>query len=338
MSLQIMRKEQSLERSSRAMPTSTPKNGKLKVLIPYDGSESSDTALDNLRRAGLPQGLEALIAVTQVWLPLSPYEITHAVSARRMKLLTSGMSSFVPALREHEEQRVLSVEADRRIRSIFPSGTVKTEVMQEMAVAGEILRKVKSWGAELVILGAKTSPSPQITDYVGPALKVARDAPCSVRIARASDRNGDAPVHILIGVDESDSTDRVVQAVAERIWPVGSKGSLVAVRKSGPRDPVREVEAGLAFERQADRLRATGLEVSIGIKYGQPQDVLLQEGRDLSADCIFIDSHGSGRRQSDGSDRRGLGKAAEAILLGAHCSVEIVRSTNLPEQHVKPAA
>jgi nucleotide-binding universal stress UspA family protein len=338
MSSQIIRNEVSFERSSRAMPTSALKNGKLKVFIPYDGSESAETALDNLKRAGLPPQLEALVAVTHVWLPLSPYEITHAVSARRMKLLTSGMSSFVPALRDHEEQRVLSLEADRRIRSVFPSGTVKTEVMQEMAVASEILRKVKSWGAELIILGAKTSPSPHITDYVGPALKVARDAPCSVRIARRCDRNGDAPVQILIGVDESDSIDQVVQAVAERFWPAGSEASIVAVRKSGPRDPVGELETGVALERQADRLRMTGLEVSVGIKYGQPEDVLLREARDLSADCIFIDSHGLGRRQSDGSEIRGLGKAVEAIVLGAHCSVEIVRSKNWTEQYLKPAA
>src|ERR1051326_795013 len=36
MSLQIMRNEQSLEHSSRATPTSTLKNEKLKVFIPYD--------------------------------------------------------------------------------------------------------------------------------------------------------------------------------------------------------------------------------------------------------------------------------------------------------------
>jgi nucleotide-binding universal stress UspA family protein len=333
-----MRNEQNLQRSSRAMPTSALKNGKLKVFIPYDGSESSETALDNLTRAGLPQEIEALVAVTQVWLPLSPYEITHAVSARRMKLLTSGMSSFAPALREYEEQRVLSLEAERRISSIFPSGTVKTEVMQEMAVASEILRKVKSWGAELIILGAKTSPSPQITDYAGPALRIARDAPCSIRIARLSDRNGDAPVQILIGVDESNSNDLVVQAVAKRFWPVGSKASLVAVRKSGPLDPGWQSETGQALERQADSLRATGLEVSIGIRYGQPEDVLLREARALSADCIFIKSHGLGSRQSDGSDCRGLGKAGEAILLGAHCSVEIVRSKNLTGPYLQPAA
>ena len=339
MSFQIIKNEQSIERSSRAMHRAPLKNGKLKVLIPYDGSDSADMALSNLKRAGLPQELEALVAVMHVWLPLSPYEITRAVSARRMKLLTSGISSFAPALRDYEEQRVLSLEAGRRVRSIFPSGTVRTEAMQEMAaVASEILRKAKSWRAELIILGSQSSPSPHITDYAGPALRVAQDAHCSVRIARASDRKGEAPIQILIGVDESDSTDRVVRAVAERSWPAGSEASFVAVRKSGPRDLVRDSKTGLVLERLADRLRAIGLEVSIAIKYGQPEDVLLQEARELSFDCIFIDSHVLDRRQGDGFDRRRLGTVAEALVLGAHCSVEVVRPKKLTDQYLEPAA
>ena len=56
MSLQIIRNERSLVGPSHALPTSLLKTGKLKVFIPYDGSESSDTALDDLRRAGLPAG------------------------------------------------------------------------------------------------------------------------------------------------------------------------------------------------------------------------------------------------------------------------------------------
>ena len=70
----------------------------IKVLIPYDGSESGEMALDDLRRAGLPQALDTIVAVINVWLPLSPYEITRAVSARRMKVLIAGASSFAPAL------------------------------------------------------------------------------------------------------------------------------------------------------------------------------------------------------------------------------------------------
>lgn len=111
---------QGYEPSSRAASTVLqPKQ--LKVLIPYDGSDRAEAALQDLERAGLPATFEALIAVTEVWLPSSPYEITRAVDARRLKLLTSGMSSFAPAMRDCEEQRVLSLEADRRVRSMFPA-------------------------------------------------------------------------------------------------------------------------------------------------------------------------------------------------------------------------
>src|SRR3712207_8455844 len=36
-------------------------NGRMKVLIAYDGSAYADAALDDLRRAGLPREAEALI-------------------------------------------------------------------------------------------------------------------------------------------------------------------------------------------------------------------------------------------------------------------------------------
>ena len=169
MSLQIAKNEQSFARPSHASAQHQDKS--IKVLIPYDGSESAETALADLRRSGLPHRLDVIVAVTNVWLPLSPYEITRAVSARRMRVLTAGAASFVPALKDYEEKRVLSLEAERRISSIFPSATVRAEAMQDTAsVASEILRKAKQWGAELIIVGSKSTPSPHITDYAGPAV------------------------------------------------------------------------------------------------------------------------------------------------------------------------
>jgi nucleotide-binding universal stress UspA family protein len=189
----------------------------IKVLIPYDGSESAEAALNDLSRAGLPQTLDAIVAVTGVWLPLSPYEITRAVNARRMMALTAGASSFAPASRDDEEEKVLSVEAERRLSSMFPSGTVRAESIEHRAtVANEILRKAKQWGAELIVVGSNPSPSPHITDYAGPALKVAREAHCSVRIARASGRNDECPTRIIIGLDRFTSMAGVVDAVANR--------------------------------------------------------------------------------------------------------------------------
>lgn len=94
----------------------------------------------------------------------------------------------------------------------------------------------------------------------------------------------------------------------------------------------------LTLEQSAEELRAIGLRVSTAVKEGQPQDVLLREARELSADCIFIDSQGLKPSLGDGFDQRGLGKAAVALILGAHCSVEVVRPKNLIDQYLKPAA
>jgi len=338
MSLQIAKNEQSLARS-HGISDAEDQDKSIKVLIPYDGSKCAEIALNDLRRAGLPQALDAIVAVTTVWLPMSPYEITRAVSARRMRVLTAGAASFVPALRDHEEQRVLSLEAERRISSIFPSGTVRAETMQDTAtVANEILRKAKHWGAELIIVGSNTSPSPHITDYAGPALKVAREAHCSVRIARPSDRKDDRPIRMIIGVSGSASAAHVIDAVADRVWPQGSGISLVAVRKEGPRDPRRDAEITVRLDAAAKTLRAKGLTVSIAIRDGKPQDVLLHEARKLAADCVFIDSGGLSHELDRSYDRQGLGKVAEALALGAHCSVEIVRAQNFGGPYLKPAA
>jgi nucleotide-binding universal stress UspA family protein len=249
------------------------------------------------------------------------------------------VSTFAPALRDYEEQRVLLQVGERRIRSNFPSANVRAEVMEDTAlVANEIIRKAKNWGAELIIVGSKTSPSPQITDYTGPAVKLAREAHCSVRIARASARSVDSSTRIIIGVDKSGSVPQVVRSVADRVWPQGSEARLVAVRKGGPRDPKKDSETTLVLAQSAEELRATGLRVSTAIVDGQAQDALLQEAREFSADCIFIDSRGLTHELGNGVNRPGLGKVAEALALGAHCSVEIVRVKNLTDRYLEPAA
>ena len=336
MSAPITKNVQRWEGSSHTKHPGVGQAIRTRVIIPYDGSENAEAALDTLNTAGLPPDLEVLVAVTHVWLPLSPYDITRAVSARRMKVLTAGASSFVPALRDYEEQRVLSLEAEKRIGAMFPFGNIKAEGLHDVpSVANEIVGKAKTWGAELIIIGSNPSPSPHINDYAGPALKVAQNAHCSVRIARASDREDESPVRIVIGVQEIRSGAEVIQAVASRSWPAGSEAAIVMV-KSGPRDAAKDSEVALVLEQLAKKLRAVGLKVLTVIGNGQAEEVLLQEARTFSADCIFIDSQGHGL--DDGSDGFGLSKVAQALILGAHCSVEVVRARDLNDQNFKSAA
>ena len=336
MSAPISKNVRTWERPLPAKELALGRPTRTKVLIPYDGSENAEAALATLTKMGLPPELHVLVAVTNVWLPLSPYDITRAVSARRMKVLTAGVSSFVPALRDYEEQRVLSLEAEKRISALFPLGNIRAEGLHDAAtVTNEILHKAKDWGAELIVVGANPSPSPQINDYAGPALKVAQDAHCSVRIARTSDRVDESSVRIVIGVQEVHAAASVVQAVAARTWPAGSEATLVMV-KSGPRDATKDSEDALVLEQMSEGLRSVGLKISTAIRNGQAQNVLLQEARSFSADCIFIDARG--HNLDDELDRLEFGKVAQALVLGAHCSVEVVRAKHLDDQDFKSAA
>ncbi len=321
------------ERRKATVPTTSAQQTKLRVLIPYDGSETAEAALKDLSSAGLPRELDALIAVTQVWLPSSPYEIASAVSARRLKLLTSGLSSYAPALQEHEELRVLSLEAERRLRSIFPEGRVKTEAIQETAAMVQaILERAKRWGAELIVLGSKTAPSSHISDYAEPALRVAQDAHCSVRIARPSARKTDSAKQVLIFVDESSASQDVVNAVGERIWPTGTFAKIVMTRKPGPRHVTRDEEAEQVLNILADTLRAKGLRVSVEIVDGQSKEVLLQKSKGSAVGCVFVDPH------HGDVDANGLSAGAKALIVGAQCSVEVVRSNSSNDQYLKPVA
>jgi nucleotide-binding universal stress UspA family protein len=323
------------ERTHATAPGASAQEKKLRVLIPYDGSETAEATLKDLSNVGLPPELDALITVTQVCLPSSPYEITRAVSARRLKLLTSGLSSYVPALQEDEEQRVLSLEAERRLRSMFPKGRVQTEAIEDTAaVVQAILRKAERWGAELIILGSKTSPSSLITDYAGPALRVAQDAHCSVRIARPSDQKAEAAIQIVICVDESSSSHDVVNAVGARIWPTGTVANMVMTRKPGPRHVTSDGEVTQVIDSLADTLRSKGLTVSVEIVDGQSKEVLLQKSRESSVGCVFVDPH-HGEGDVDAS---GLSAGVKALIVGAQCSVEVVRANSSNDRYLKPAA
>ena len=352
--MQVTNNNGGLERSPQALPNALRESKRTKVLVPYDGSENAEVALADLRIAGLPEDLEAFVAVTDVWLPASPYEITRAVSARRMMLLTSGVSSFVPALRNQEEQRVLLAEARHHLQSIFPFATVRSEALSDTAaVTSAMLSKAERWGANLITIGSKRSPSPHISDFAGAALRVAAKSHCSVRFARPSSRIPGSPVRIIIGIDGSKGMPQAVQSIAQRVWPKASQVRVVLVHQRSPQiaiaKPVGSIGStagddgnrGLnatCVEEVTTELRAAGLIVSTVVKSGVPQDLLMQEAREWEADCVYVDAQGFGPSVGGRFNGSGLSTFAEAVALGAHCSVEVVRAETDGHQFLMPAA
>jgi len=324
---------------------------KMKVLIVYDGSENAEIALDDLNRAGLPRGVQTLALVTDVCLPSSPEDINRAVADRRMMVLKSGVSSFVPALRDVEEERAMSQKIERHLRSRFPVGEVKSEVLSARNSIGRgTVRRAEAWGADLIVIGSKMSPSPHITDYCGAAVEIAAQSHCSARIARPSNAVGGVPVRIVIGVDGSPDTNNCFRAAAQRSWPKGSEARVVVVPKPGPGldmfpstvastlDGRRRTLAATIIEQGVEELRASGLKVSVATTEHLPLDVLIEEAREWGANCLFVDALGFSRRAERNNGSPSVSNVVKALAMGAPCSVEIVRGKSVPQEFLSPAA
>jgi hypothetical protein len=105
-------------------------------------------------------------------------------------------------------------------------------------------------------------------------------------------------------------------------------------RKPGPLHVRKDADAAQVLNTWADRLRAKSLEVSVDIVDGQPEEVLLRKTQDASVVCVFVDPH-HGEGDVDAS---GLSAGVKALILGAQCSVEVVRANSSNDQYSKPAA
>lgn len=278
----------------------------MKIMIAYDGSEAADAALDDLSRAGLPGGAEALLVVTDVWLTSSPAEFSRAVARRRM--LSAATSSFAPARRDVEEERALSREAERRIRALFPTWDVRAEAASGMGtVASALLRRSTSWGADLLVVGAGCHLAKDQT--AGNAARVVvAEAPCSVRVARPAAGTPGSAVRLLVAGDGKPGLRGAFRAIASREWPPGSECRVIA----GPQPDHDAVET----------LRATGLKVSTVGPADDLRRVLVEEAGRWGADCIFVGTHGR-----DGeAEQRIPADLINALVASSPCSVEVVRT------------
>jgi hypothetical protein len=88
-------------------------------MIAYDGSESADAALDDLRMAGLPREAEALIvSVGEVMMmpPPSSYEVVWPplTSPRVTSAFAQSQTQVAKALKEANEFAAKAVDRDAR--------------------------------------------------------------------------------------------------------------------------------------------------------------------------------------------------------------------------------
>ena len=313
----------------------------MRILIGYDGSESADAALDDLRRAGLQGEGEALIvSVSEVMMP--PSSVGHEVvgppltSRRLTVVLAHAEAQAAQKLKEAEE---FAAKAADRVRSSFPGWEV-----QAVGLAGspstELINRADEWKADLVVVGSHGRSALGRFILGSVSRKVVTDSHHSVRVTRGRvTRNGAVPPKIMIGVDGSPEAEHAVRAVGMRVWPEGTEVRIIAVDDgtsparisrvlptaaamiSSSNEKVSE-SARMMVEWAENELRAIGLQVSVAVVKGDPQRVLIEEARKWDADSIFV----GGRKFSGAMERFRLGSVSTALVTNAHCSVEVVRS------------
>jgi nucleotide-binding universal stress UspA family protein len=317
---------------------------KMKILIAYDGSDCADAALDDLRRAGLPREVEALVmSVAEVWLPPPPpsgYEFVEEareenVDSNPKKVHTRGLAAV-------EEAQALAQRAGARLQSNFPEWTVRAEASYG-SPAWEVITKADQWRPHLVVVGSQGRSALGRLILGSVSQKVVTEARCSVRVARGRLDEPDSPVRVVLAVDGSPGSQGAVREVARRAWPSNSEVRVVVVEdaltptllgrlippvskwieESAKNDQAR---AQKIVDEAVKELRAAQLNVSSDIVEGDPKRMLVEEAEKWGADCIFVGSTGF----SSHFARFMLGSVSSAVVARAHCSVEVVREEERP--------
>jgi nucleotide-binding universal stress UspA family protein len=315
-------------------------NEPMKILIAYDGSESSDGAIDDLRHAGLPKTVDALVmTLADVFLPPQINEdADNAFPAHEPAAVRHAHQLAERAVKEAE---LLAMRGSERIKQSFPEWSIRHEALAD-SPAWAIIRKADEWQSDLVIVGAHGRSVLGGRLILGSvSQRVLYEANCSVRVSRGRLRDADSPLRVVIGVDNSPYADAAVDAVYRRDWPAGTEVRLLAVVDAvlaitpDPSQPpiLNLIEVGDEENRDqvrqlvqpaADRLRSAGLDVAVMIRSGNPKDEIVEEAEGWGVDCIFV-----GAKGMRGIDRLLLGSVSSAVTARAPCSVEVVRPKSM---------
>lgn len=294
---------------------------KMKILIAYDGSECADAALADLERAGLPSKADVhIMSVYAEWMPASAnYKMVH-----------TGFTKYV----QEWEKDALAMA--RRARMVLKASFPDWDIYAEAATgspANLIVRRADELKSDLIVVGSHGRSGFGRLLLGSVSQKVLHAAHSAVRIARGRVEKPVTPIRLIVGIDGSKGSEAAVSAIVERNWPQGTAVRIVNGFPVIPPIGAEYAAAALAewitserarmgeiIERATEKLKATGLIVSITKKDDDARQLLVNEAGAWKADSIFIGARGMGA-----IERFVLGSVSSFVAAHAHCSVEVVR-------------
>jgi nucleotide-binding universal stress UspA family protein len=281
-----------------------------KLLIAYDGSTCSDAALEDLKRAGLPEHLEAVVMSVAALVFLSADD-----RLSDDEVVSPGAASMVSSLQQEaraalKHAQAIAEQGADRVKRDFPGWTVSCRAEGDSPAWG-VIKTATRLQSDLIVAGAHRHLSLGGRLIMGSiSQRVLYEADCPVRLARCSHQHREGPIRIVVGFDGSAESDAAVDAVAARVWPAETEARVVIVSDA------------MTLGEQVEKLRTAGLRISEVIKHGDPAHVLLHEAEEWDADSIFV-----GTRNVHGLRHLLQGSVASAVAAQAQCSVEVVRHT-----------
>ena len=301
-------------------------NEQMKIMVAYDGSGYADAAIDDLRRAGLPEKGEALVvsvADLSKTAIANSYEIGvlgKFVSTRLLEK-TIELTLKESALVQYEVEE-LAVRGAERVLEILPGWSVSHRTTLGKP-SQELLKTAAEWKPELIVVGSHGRTALGRFFLGSVSKELAEKADCSVRVVRLPSFAAAPSVmnKVIIGASSLPDAEEVIRAIGRRTWNLENTEMRLIVADDGisaGRISAVYPYAKAIFEQSVEELNALGLQVLVIIKSGATDAILLEEAKNRHADSIFVVNEKA-------NGEKGLGELAANLITGAKCSVEIIR-------------
>lgn len=284
---------------------------KPRLLIGYNATPFARAAIEDLARAGLPGEADVLVlTIAELCCPTVEIERAEEIAAEGVSLVAGA----------------------------FPAWSVSAQISRGIPIR-EIIAAEETFKPDLVVLGepGEQSGAPG-GSFLGPVSQgVLTGGKASLRITRLHHTTRSSAPNLLVGFDGSDGADKAVSVIASRQWPSGTSvrimsiddtGVLGTIRNLSPQLRAAAVGAGFASRwaetlasKALKQLSDAGLDASVEVRTGHPQNALIEGANESNADCIFVGAHSS----ENSFDRFLLGSVSASVAAHANCTVEIVR-------------
>lgn len=284
------------------------------ILVPYDGSDQSEYALE----VAVDSFEDRSIVLLHVVEPFADHTEAGGYTSQRYE-------QDIDAAEEMLAEVVDSVAEGKTVETEIRYGRPAHEIVavaDEMAVDAVVMGSHGREGAKRLLLGSI-------------AETVIRRAPVPVTVVREPEAaTGGKPERIVVAFDGSDESKRALDYAIEQ-YP---EAEIIAVYAVYPPPEVRDSEPNVLpdelekwsthvdehtegiLDLAVEHADEKGASITIGRAVGEPAEGIIEYADEHETDLIVMGSHGR-----DGIKRLVMGSVAETVARRAPTSVTVVR-------------